>query len=153
MSGDSWCTPPELYTVLNDEFEFEFDLCANKKNSKCDEWSGDIKYYVGNIYPILILKPTSFFINPPYSRGKINHCMEQVELLNSFGKTVVSLTRFDPSTDWFKEYVDGVAAEVRMLRKRVKFVGANSGYPFPCCVSIYRGFTPRHTHYYSWGLD
>ncbi len=149
MSDDTWATPDELYDPLNDEFKFEFDLCADEENTKCISWSSYIENFV--TLSDVVSQFDSFWINPPYSRGNINIAVECVSKLNDLGKTIVSLTRFDPTADWFKLYVDGVASEVRMLDRRVKFVGASSGYPFPCCVSIYRGFTPKFTHYYSWG--
>jgi len=150
MSNDSWCTPDYMYNPLNEEFKFEFDLCASMENKKCKNWSTNIARSVADhdTDPF-----NNFWINPPYSRGNINSCMDSVAVLNLSGKTVVSLTRFDPSSDWFQCYVDGTAAEVRMLDKRMKFKGASSSYPFPCCVAIYRGYIPKSTNYYIWGVS
>ena len=161
MSGDSWETPPELYNPLNEEFKFGFDLCADENNKKCGHWSSDIekttkeildcKNHLFSGYNLV----DTYWINPPYSKGNIDLCMADVSQLNDIGKVIVSLTRFDPTAKWFKDNVDGVACEVRMLDKRVKFIneaGNSSGsYPFPCCVSIFRGYRPRATQYYSWG--
>jgi phage N-6-adenine-methyltransferase len=146
--NDEWETQDDLYLKLDDEFSFDFDLCANANNTKCPSFSTDVKEFAVctdvDLYD-------NYWMNPPYSRKKIKECMTAVDMINGHGKMVVTLTRFDPTADWFKSCVDGVAAEVRMLEKRLKFKGADSSYPFPCCVSIYYGERVKETDYYLWG--
>lgn len=38
-SSEEWGTPQELFNRLNKEFNFTFDICASKENTKC------LKYY------------------------------------------------------------------------------------------------------------
>jgi len=151
IQSDQWETPDDLYNKLDEEFKFGIDLCAakNGSNAKCDEYVSDLGKFVDKVDWTL---PTCW-MNPPYSRGNIDFCMEtMVELAKSpcaGYPVIVTLTRFDPSASWFKQYVDGVADEVRMLAHRVKFKGAKNAYNFPCCISIYNESYRRC----DWGLE
>ena len=66
MTGDEWQPQDDLYQALNNEFNFEFDLCANKENTKCLYWTDDIVNYVDsfNVH-------NYYWMNPPYSRNNI----------------------------------------------------------------------------------
>jgi len=137
--NDEWATPQDLFDKLNKEFGFYTDLCANKDNNKCDLYTTDVEKYVSDSVTANTTGIShTYWMNPPYSRGNIDMCMEQAYKLSTRGHTVVCLVRCDPSTQWFQKHVDGVAAEVRMLDSRVRFVGASSAYNFPCCVVVYR---------------
>ena len=136
IESDQWQTQDDLFEVLNNEFKFEFDLCASEVNHKTRAWSNDIQTTVINGQQD---HGKAFFIFFPYSRGNIDHCMKwMVELSKMVESPIVTLTRFDPTTNWFKEYVDGVADEVRMLARRLKFKGAKDSYNFPCCIAVYK---------------
>jgi len=149
VATDQWETPDDLFRKLDKEFNFTLDLCSTPQNSRCLTGTDDIESLSDgqNEY-------STFWMNPPYSRGNIDKCMKKaVDLVRSnAGSTLVTLTRFDPSARWFRQYVDGSAHTVRMLNKRIKFKGAKDSYNFPCCVSIYNDnplIDP--TDYYIWG--
>ena len=143
--------PDALFNKLNEEFDFDFDLCASGGNYKCDDWTDDIVSFVGSEES---KDHTNLWMNPPYSRGNIDTCMEQAYRLHKGGKTVVCLVRFDPSTKWFQEWVHGRATNVLMLDKRVRFKGASDSYNFPCCVVIYsKSYGLTTTEYSLWGWE
>ena len=68
---DNWSTPEDLFSILNDEFHFTLDVCANDDNHKCDryftkeddgliqQWNNDIAW-----------------MNPPYGK-EIGKWMEK----------------------------------------------------------------------------
>lgn len=147
--NDEWETPDDLYSVLNEEFNFEVDLCANEENTKCENFSDDVySFYESNNDR----REQFFWMNPPYSRGNIEPCMKIASYLGSVN-TVVCLVRFDPSAKWFQRWVDDKACEVRMLSRRVKFKGAESAYNFPCCIVVYSPFAMNawtNTKYFLW---
>lgn len=80
--SDKWETPTWLFNELNDEFNFDIDLCATEANSKCS-WYGDS--YLWDLYQCCgvsgaggmaatrgyggndFLSGKSCFMNPPYS--------------------------------------------------------------------------------------
>jgi phage N-6-adenine-methyltransferase len=35
-NSDEWATPAEIFKMLDDEFSFNLDPCANSQNHKCD---------------------------------------------------------------------------------------------------------------------
>ena len=157
--SDQWQTPARLFSILDQEFHFDHDLCASKYNFLCSSWSSDIELFLANYDN----EPFhSYWMNPPYSRGNIEKCMEAAVkiFMKPATQYLVTLTRFDPSTRWYQQWVDGVATEVRMLSSRVKFVGASSAYNFPCCVAVYdKDYGPHvnplgiFTEYLIWGDD
>lgn len=135
INSDSWETPDDLYNKLDAEFHFEFNLCASEVNHRAQYWTDNIQQFVCGMS---INNFNSYYMNPPYSRRNINHCMEwMVRLAERVDVPIVTLTRFDPSASWFKTFIDGVADEVRMLAHRVKFKHAPDTYNFPCCVSVF----------------
>ena len=37
-NSDEWATPQKLFDDLNNEFDFELDVCATEENHKCPEY-------------------------------------------------------------------------------------------------------------------
>lgn len=150
-NGDEWETPDDLFAALDAEFDFDFDAASNGLNNKCPTFSVNSLDQDWSQY-------SAVWLNPPYSRGLIEPFMRKAYSESNKGSKVVCLVRFDPSTHWFQKWVDGRASEVRMLDRRVKFIGAPSCYNFPVCIVIYdRNYSPERnpmaiaTEYYIWG--
>lgn len=80
------------------------------------------------------------WLNPPYGRG-IGRWMELVKR-QSQKITVVTLIPARTDTGWFWDHVIHGAHEVRLLRGRLRFEGAESGAPFPSAVGIYLAGDP-----------
>lgn len=60
---DDWTTPQDFYNLLNKEFSFSLDPCANDYNHKCESYftkedDGLIQDWGGE----------TVFCNPPYGR-------------------------------------------------------------------------------------
>lgn len=156
--SDEWETPQELFSTLNEEFNFSFDLCANDENAKCEAWTDNIEAYITDAltYPGGA-QHRSFFMNPPYSRGKQKLCIREARKIADFsGGVVVMLIPARTDTTVWHEYVwnsdlhaprQGV--EVRLLKGRIKFEksgkpildksGRPQSAPFPSAVIIFRG--------------
>lgn len=151
--NDLWETPQDLFDKLNEEFNFNIDVCATYKTNKCEHFYGQ---YHPEGFIDAIEQPWAeaiCWMNPPYSRGNIEKFMEKAYNESLKGAIVVGLVRLDPSAGWFKRWVDGCATDVRMLARRVKFVGAPSAYNFPCCVVVYNPNYSEYeyvTDYYIW---
>ena len=58
---DLWETKQELFDILNKQFNFTFDCCANKDNKKCVNFSNDFE----NINDIKEVA----WMNPPFSNA------------------------------------------------------------------------------------
>ena len=136
LPTDEWETPQDLFNKLKKEFPFTLDAAATHTNTKCDKWLS----LLDNDALTTNWKSTSNYVwlNPPYSKGNIELFMRKAYLESiSKGCTVVCLVRMDPSTKWWQNFVHNKAAQVRMISRRIKFVGAKDNYPFPSAIVVY----------------
>lgn len=140
FSSDSteWETPQELFDQLNKEFKFTLDVCATSDNKKA---------------PIYFDKDTngldrswegSCWMNPPYGRD-IGLWIAKAAEEALKGATVVCLLPARTDTRYFHEYIWDAekhqtkpGVELRLLKGRLKFVGAPSSAPFPSMVVVFR---------------
>lgn len=125
-----WETPQFLFDGLNAEFRFELDVCAAVENAKCKEflsveddglscsWEGKVCW-----------------MNPPYGRD-ISRWMEKAYRESANGALVVCLVPARTDTAWWHKYA--ARGEVRYLRGRLKFAGAENSAPFPSAIVIFR---------------
>jgi hypothetical protein len=75
-------------------------------------------------------------MNPPYGRTIARWMAKAVESAAA-GATVVCLVPARTDTAWWHDYA--VKGEIRFLRGRLKFGGAQHSAPFPSAVVIFRG--------------
>ena len=127
-----WETPQSFFDELDNEFHFTLDPCSNEQNYKCkkhytekengllQDWSGETVY-----------------VNPPYG-SEIGKWVKKAfkESLKD-NTTVVMLIPARTDTKWFHEYVYH-HSEIRYIKGRLKFVGADYPAPFPSMVVVYR---------------
>lgn len=128
-----WETPNTLYNALNKEFQFTIDVCALPHNAKHpryftpemngldQDWSNEVCW-----------------MNPPYGREQIKW-IEKAYEESKKGATVVCLIPARPDTKVWHDIIFP-NAEVRFVRGRITFVGADSPAPFPSALVI---FGPR----------
>ena len=126
-----WYTPFDFFNKLNAEFNFTLDPCCTHENAKCEKhftkdddglaqsWHGE-----------------TVFMNPPYGREIIEWMKKAYDSCNQSGATVVCLVPARTDTKWWHEYA--MKGEVRFIRGRLKFGGAQHSAPFPCAVVIFR---------------
>ena len=115
-----WATPAALYDTLNAEFEFDYDPCpinggSDGLSSLFSPWSGKRVY-----------------CNPPYGPG-IAHWLRRAKEAD----LAVYLLPARTDTRWFHDLVLPQASEIRFIRGRLKFGGAQNNAPFPSMVVIY----------------
>lgn len=134
--NNEWGTPKYLYDMLDEEFNFTLDPCANNINHKCDT------YYTREQNGLeLCWNGYTVFCNPPYGRrSKKNPGQEDwIEKAYEEGKntTVVMLIPSRTDTKAFHKYILG-KAEIRFIEGRIKFEGAQYNAPFPCMIVVFR---------------
>jgi phage N-6-adenine-methyltransferase len=127
-----WETPWELFNKLNDEFNFTIDVCAERSNSKLEHFfspkeDGLSQSWSGHVC----------WMNPPYGR-EISKWVKKAYEESLRGCTVVCLLPARTDTKWFHDYIYG-KAEIRFLKGRLKFVGAQHSAPFPSMIVVFRG--------------
>lgn len=136
-ASDEWSTPQDLFDLLDAEFHFGLDAAATAENSKCGssycDKIGDALELVNWNYHA---QGKPIWLNPPYSLiGKF--MAKAAHEAYHKGATVVCLIPSRTDTRYWHDYVMH-AHELRFIRGRLKFGGANNGAPFPSCIVIFR---------------
>ncbi len=159
VDNDSWETPQWLFDQLNEEFNFDIDLCATRENSKCSA------FYLNYLEDIIedskgirrqntlsnisdYHEDLTVFMNPPYSRGSMEKFIGKVWEDSKHCK-IVCLVKVDSRTKWWSIFYDAInfkertGCKIRLLPKRVKFdppngwKGETKGPSFPSAVLIF----------------
>ncbi len=144
FSSDSseWETPQDLFDRLNEEFHFDLDVCASEKKHKCDLYFTKTDNALNQPWNLC---GKVCWMNPPYGREIVNWISKAWnESLR--GATVVCLLPARTDTRWFHTFIwdektnkPYLNVEVRLLKGRLKFVGAPSSAPFPSMIVIFKG--------------
>lgn len=142
FSSDSaeWETPQELFDMLNAEFNFDVDVCAEANNTKC-------KNYFDFLDDGLLSDWSEFeacWCNPPYGK-EIGLWIEKAVKESANDTVVVMLLPARTDTKYFHNYIwdhekhqTRPGVELRFIKGRLKFGGAANSAPFPSMVVIFR---------------
>jgi len=143
-ANDNWETPQELFDVLDQEFSFTLDVCADSRNFKCDRYydrreNGLLQDWAGEVC----------WMNPPYSR--VAAWVEKACLASTKGALVAGLVPARTDTRWWADHVMR-AAEIRLIVGRLRFGNAQNNAPFPSAVVVFDGRSKRAQgpRVYSW---
>lgn len=123
---DLWETPQDFFDALNEEFRFETDVCAIPENAKCE------KYFTPEQDGLKQDWTGVCWCNPPYGR-QIGKWVEKAAKSNA---TVVMLVPARTDTAWFHDWILPFA-EIRFVRGRLRFGGAENNAPFPSMVCVF----------------
>ena len=130
--SDVWETPQAFFDALNEEFNFDLDVCALPQNAKCKnfytpEMDGLSQPWKGNVW-----------CNPPYGR-EIGQWVKRAYISTKSGwaNLVVMLLQARTDTRWFHEYIYG-KSEIRFVPGRLKFGNSKNSAPFPSMVVIFK---------------
>ena len=130
-NSDEWATPLEIFNELNNEFNFNLDVCATESNHKCNLFftqkdDGLSKKWGG--YRV--------FCNPPYSN--ISEWVKKAYYESYKPDTlIVLLIPARTDTKYFQEFIYH-RAEIRFIKGRLKFGDSKTSAPFPSMIVIYR---------------
>lgn len=124
-----WETPNHVFEGLDAEFGFELDVCANDSNAKCRRYFTPERDGLEQVWEGVC------WMNPPYGR-QIEHWMAKAYASARAGALVVCLVPARTDTRWWHRYA--TRGEVRFLRGRLRFGGAQNSAPFPSAVIVFR---------------
>lgn len=128
---DMWETPQDLFDRLNEEYNFECDVCAIPENAKCK------KYYTPEVDGLKQEWRGVCWCNPPYGR-EIGKWVEKAYVASTYcGATVVMLLPARTDTKWFHDYC--LKGKIEFLRGRLKFGSSKNSAPFPSMIVIFDG--------------
>ncbi len=143
---DLWQTPIDLFKAIDQEFNFDIDICASEDNHLCDDYFSEKVSALKNEWSHhsrngRLFKNKICFMNPPYSKTKL--FMETAAHQAKFHNvTVVALVNANTDTKWFSDVVKS-ANEVRLLTGRIGFIKScgkkASGNTKGQCLVIWRG--------------
>ena len=126
-----WPTPDSLFGPLNEEFGFTLDVAANSENAKCKDYFTKENNGLNNSWS------GTCWMNPPYGR-ELKLWMKKASQEQLNGVTTVCLIPARTNTIWFHEIVLP-NAEVRFVKGRPKFGGADQGLPWPLLILVFKG--------------
>lgn len=130
-----WGTPWDFYKKIDEEFGFTLDCCASYENHKNDNY--------------FTIKDDAFtkdwngvvWCNPPYgatAKKFVSYGYEQSVIMGHC--TLVLLLAARTDTKMFHDYC--IKGEIRFIRGRLKFIGAEAPAPFPSMLVIFRPMYP-----------
>lgn len=135
-----WATPRQLFAALDAEFGFTLDPCATPENATCPRYFTRADDGLSRSWASSVV-----FCNPPYGYG-IGKWVQKAYEEAQKGAPVVCLIPAKTETRYWHDYVMR-AAEIRLIRGRLRFSGHAVNAPFPSAVVVFRQgtHTPRLT--------
>jgi len=150
---DEWETPDWLFDFLDDEYNFQVDVAATQHNALCpgyyskeddalslDTWLADDLDEHDRVITEGIHR---FYMNPPYSGGKIGKFLKKAYEEYLKGALVVCLIPINSDTGYWHKYVMK-STEIRFIEGRVKYIGYDTdgnkiknSPTFPSCVVVF----------------
>jgi len=129
-----WETPVELFNEINDEFNFTLDAAASEENKKVDNFYSKEDDGLSRSWSKQVV-----WVNPPYGdrKYKIIDWIKKAASERLNGATTVMLIPARTNTNWFHD-ICLRHGEVRFIRGRPRFGGAQHGLPQPLCYVIFR---------------
>lgn len=129
-----WETPMDFFAPINAEFKFTLDAAANAKNAKALKYFSKAEDGLAQSWGKNIV-----WLNPPYGEkgGKLSDWIKKSVAAADAGATVVMLIPARTNTNWFHDLCLK-RGEVRFVRGRPKFGGADHGLPQPLCLVIFQ---------------
>ena len=125
----TWETPQTFFDKLNEEFNFNLDVCALPSNAKCEE------YFTPDTDGLHQPWDGTCWMNPPYGR-ELGAWMKKAYEESVNGSIVVCLIPARTDTKYWHDYCMK-ASEIRFIKGRLRFVGAKDSAPFPSAVIIF----------------
>ena len=128
-------TPADFFKQLDLEFHFTLDVCANPSNAKVGKYFGVQDDGIRKAWT-----NETCWMNPPYGRELAKWIRKAWHESKMNNATVVCLVPARTDTKWFHNYC--VHGEIRFLKGRLKFKGAEGSAPFPSMIVVFRPETP-----------
>ena len=117
--SDSYRTPPWLFEWLDNEYDFDFDICASDENHLLPKYYTEKKSSLGKDWSEI---GSIGFCNPPFSHGsKEKFLAEAHRNLVENQVSSVFLIPSDVSNKFWMDHILGKATKITVIVGRVKF--------------------------------
>jgi len=131
-STGEWSTPQAFFDRLNWRFgPFDLDPCAQGNNAKCTKFFTEQEDGLAQDWG-----GYTAFVNPPYGRGIDRWIKKAYEESLEEDTRVVMLIPARTDTKYWHKYVMK-AAEIHLVRGRLKFGDSTNSAPFPSAVVVF----------------
>lgn len=124
---NNWTTPKELFNILDNQFHFTLDACADEYNHLCDKYYTEQDSCLNHSFENEVV-----FMNPPYSRNMrvfIKKCYDEARIHNA---KIVLLVPSRTDTQWFHNYIyNRFNVQIEFIKGRLHFDNSIQGAPFP----------------------
>jgi phage N-6-adenine-methyltransferase len=134
-----WETPQWLFDLLNAEFHFELDVCAQPETAKCKKFYSPDDDGLKQTWA-----PRHCWMNPPYGTeiaGWLQKALEE----SRAGALVTCLVPARPDTNWWWDHA--LHGEMRFIKGRLVWQDGGTPAPFPSAVVI---LSPEHKRKVVW---
>ncbi len=135
---DDHSTPQDFFDKLNEEYNFELDVCATASNAKCSN------FFTKEQDALKQNWEGTCWMNPPYGRDIILWMEKAYKEHKKNKNTIVCLVPVRTDTNWWHSYVEG-KAKVKFIKGRLKFGNSANSAPFPSALVIYKPRQKRVT--------
>jgi len=124
-----YSTPRKLFEVINQEFNFNLDVCALPENAKCQvyfspeddglkqDWSGVC------------------WMNPPFNKDLKKWVLKAAAESKKYNSIICCLIPVRSNTIWWKDVCE--SAEIRFIIGEVNFNDLERGLWLPMCLMIF----------------
>lgn len=128
---DDWGTPDLLWLSLMFEFGFDVDAAASDEDHLLPEyWTKETDGLKQDWHSLHV------YVNPPFDHLSLKAWAEKAwRESRKPGCVVVMLVPVKSDQSWFHDYA--IRAEVRFIRGRVSFKGADGCFPGPLAVLVF----------------
>lgn len=117
--SDSYRTPPWIIRWLDDEYSFDFDVCASDENHLFERYYTEQNPYNGRDWSEM---GSVGFCNPPFSHGSKEAALsEAYRNMVENDVSTVFLIPSDVSNRFWMDHILGKATKITVIIGRVKF--------------------------------
>jgi site-specific DNA-methyltransferase (adenine-specific) len=128
----TWETPIDFLNKINEEFNFNLDVCASEFNCKCDNYFDEIIDGLKQEWNGVC------WCNPPYGR-EISKWVEKAYKESLKGNVIVMLIPSRTDTTYWHKFIFPYASEIRFIKGRLKFGNSKNSAPFPSALIVFGG--------------
>lgn len=127
----TWETPLDFFSKLDQLFSFTLDACASDENAKV------ANYYTEEQDALLQDWQGVVWCNPPYGREQIKFIQKAYDESVKHGSTVVCLIPARPDTKVWQDLIFKHADQICFIKGRLKFGNSKDAAPFPSALVVF----------------
>lgn len=124
-----YSTPRKLFDVINQEFNFNLDVCALPENTKCDN------YFTPEMDGLKQDWRGICWMNPPFNKDLKKWVLKAQLESKKHNSIVCCLVPFRGNTVWFRDVC--MDCEIRFIIGEVNFNDLERGLWLPMCLMIF----------------